>query len=271
MYQESEEFERLLRSDFAKAGIDTHPCGSSRWEHHTSGVQRVLELTPNLERYLHCDIEQARILDIGCATGSASTAFAWLNCRQVVGLDLTMEPLGVRLAQRRIQAHNLKAHFINGDGCRLPCRSKSFDLCFCEWVIEHIPTQLELLNEIQRVLIPNGIAYISTNNRLWPKEVHSGLWFISWLPHNWAAQFAVWLDRCSDRAGWNVWLLTFWQLHSLAREAGLDVVMPHFNPFLSTKSFVVSRALNHLGLSADFVAPNLYVLARRPENQNNGF
>ena len=93
-YRESQEFITALKAQFAQANIDTHPRAASRWEHHISGVQRVLELLPYLEPHLSCPIHQARVLDVGCATGSASMAFSWRDYRQVIGLDPVMGPLG---------------------------------------------------------------------------------------------------------------------------------------------------------------------------------
>jgi SAM-dependent methyltransferase len=258
-YQESERFIELLRRQFVEIGMDTHPQADVRQAHHVLGVHRVLDLLPYLEPYLNCPLTDARILDLGCATGSASLAFAWRHCRQVVGLDITWDPLGLKLARQRTQVQKLAVDFTQGDGCRLPYASNTFDFCFCEWVIEHIPTPLTLLRELGRVLVPGGVLYISTNNRLWPYETHSGLWMISWLPQTWMGKLATWLGRCSATESWDVWLLTHRQLLSLARRAGLDIIGTRKDIFPTANK----SSLGCFEFLMDNFAPNLYLLVQK--------
>jgi hypothetical protein len=111
-----------------------------------------------------------------------------------------------------------------------------------------------------------GLLYVSTNNRLWPKEAHSGLWLISWLPHEWAGKLATRLGHWPQQEDWDVWMLTQWQLLSLIKKAGLeilgtrkDLLPPETRPFPA-----VFRLAARLGVSLDAIASNLYLLARKP-------
>ena len=154
----------------------------------------------------------------------------------------------------------------------MPYASNTFDLCFCEWVIEHTSTPLMLLQELQRVLAPGGLLYVSTNNRLWPQEVHAGLWLISWLPHNWAGRLAARFGRCPDPKSWDVWLLTHRQLLSLARRADLQIVGARKDIFASgQRSFApLLRRAARWGVPIEDFTPNLYLLARKSRNNPKG-
>jgi ubiquinone/menaquinone biosynthesis C-methylase UbiE len=263
--EESEEFLAVLQTSLAAAGMEDHPCTSLRWQHHSTGVTRTLGVLSNLEPHLDRPFSEARVLDLGCASGSASVAFALRGCHHVVGLDPVREPLGLRLAQARAAGWNVGIGLTQGDGCHLPYQSASFDFCFCDWVIEHLPEQATLLSEIHRVLAPDGMLYVATNNRLWPKEVHSGLWFTSWMPHRWAGHLAIQFGRYSDNASWDVWLLTYKQLMTLVRHAGFESVATHQGIFpRSSRWFApLLHISRRLGLPVDAFRPNLYVLARK--------
>lgn len=73
--------------------------------------------------------------------------------------------------------------FVRGDGLHLPFAAESFDLVHCSAVIEHVGStknQRQLVIECARVA-RRGF-FITTPNRAFPIEVHTGLPLIHWLP-----------------------------------------------------------------------------------------
>lgn len=54
---------------------------------------------------------------------------------------------------------------VNGNALKLPFANNSFDLIIIQDVIEHLDNHLIFYNEINRLLKPNGIIYLSTPNR----------------------------------------------------------------------------------------------------------
>lgn len=52
---------------------------------------------------------------------------------------------------------------INGSALLLPIKNNSIDTIICNQVIEHLPNPSELIDEIYRVLKPDGYCIISTN------------------------------------------------------------------------------------------------------------
>jgi len=73
--------------------------------------------------------------------------------------------------------------FVRGDARVLPFPNDSFDFVFSSAVIEHVGSrenQRRFLAECLRVT--RGDLFITTPNRWFPVEMHSGLPFVHWLP-----------------------------------------------------------------------------------------
>jgi hypothetical protein len=72
-----------------------------------------------------------------------------------------------------------------GDGLKLPFADKSFDIVYCNAVIEHVFTwenQQRLASEIMRVA---KSWFVTTPNRWFPFEPHLRLPLVTWLPQRW--------------------------------------------------------------------------------------
>lgn len=68
--------------------------------------------------------------------------------RKMPNLDYTTTDLNSPLAD------------VKADICNLPFESNSYDVIFCNHVLEHIPDDTKAMCEIYRVLKPNGIAIL---------------------------------------------------------------------------------------------------------------
>jgi len=103
-----------------------------------------------------------RVLDIGCAAGSAVSA---LRARgfAVVGLDFS--PRMLAYAQRRF-ANNPEVQFCQADCEFLPFPAACFDHITCLGVLEYLPDYGRATAEIARVLRPGGLAVFSIPSRL---------------------------------------------------------------------------------------------------------
>lgn len=93
-----------------------------------------------------------RTLDVGCHNGF------WLHqqpsgCHARVGCDLT--PV----------ASYADVHYVKCDGCSLPFASGTFELCTAWDVLEHVPDDRALLQELSRVLRPGGSVRLTVPHK----------------------------------------------------------------------------------------------------------
>jgi SAM-dependent methyltransferase len=121
---------------------------------------------------------QTRVLDVGLAnTGARLTNFleAWYPWpQQIVGVSLY--PLD---ECRRVFP---EVRLVRGDGLRLPFAGGSFDVAFCNAVIEHVGSrqrQRQLVDELLRVA---RRVFLTTPDRHFPVDPHTLTPFAHWLP-----------------------------------------------------------------------------------------
>jgi 2-polyprenyl-3-methyl-5-hydroxy-6-metoxy-1,4-benzoquinol methylase len=115
-------------------------------------------------------------LDVGCSAG-VITSFARPYFKHMIGLDF--DRVGIGLITEEQKKETL---FIRGDAMGLPFQDLSFDAIICAQVYEHVPHDLKLFSEIERVIRPGGIVFFSGPNNLFPIELHYYLPFLQWLP-----------------------------------------------------------------------------------------
>jgi len=102
-----------------------------------------------------------RVLDIGCGYGWLELWCLNNEVKQVVGIEPRQSAL--ETAVRYLPTTDRLVLKV-ADALSLPFDDCSFDTVICLEVMEHLPkgTELKLLSEVQRVLIPGGILYLST-------------------------------------------------------------------------------------------------------------
>lgn len=92
----------------------------------------------------HGAVVTGQTLDLGCGTRPYRSLFAGITLD--VGFDV----------------RDISGADIWGDGQRLPFADKSFDSVICNQVLEHVPEPSLLISEIQRVLRPGGVLFLTT-------------------------------------------------------------------------------------------------------------
>jgi SAM-dependent methyltransferase len=99
-----------------------------------------------------------RVLDLGSGAGYGSAILAD-SAQEVVALDVAPDAS----LTTKLQATNVVT--VVGNVAWLPLRDKSFDLVVSFQVIEHIWDETRYLDEVRRVLTPDGLFVVSTPNK----------------------------------------------------------------------------------------------------------
>ncbi|ALA59783.1 class I SAM-dependent methyltransferase [Nitrospira moscoviensis] len=119
------------------------------------------------------------VADVGCGAGAQSIIWSRLGHR-VHGVDIN-EPL-LNLGRERAGREGLTIDFRVGTATALPWETGSMDICLVPELLEHVAEWRPCVTEVARVLRRGGLLFLSTTNRLCPKQQEFSLPFYSWYP-----------------------------------------------------------------------------------------
>jgi SAM-dependent methyltransferase len=96
-------------------------------------------------------------LELGCSGDSFLLFYNYAACNSL--LDLAVKPL------HQYNLFKLNIHPVCADAVKLPYKNNNFDLIVALDVLEHLKYDISAIEEISRVLTPNGIAVITVPHR----------------------------------------------------------------------------------------------------------
>lgn len=150
------------------------------------GQDRRLEM---VRRFV--DLDDARILDVGCGIGTYVRRFRRFSS-DVHGIEVEPE----RVAEASAELPNI----VLAVGEALPYPDDHFDLVFSNEVIEHVDDDRATAAEMVRVTRPGGAIVAFAPNRLYPFETHGAyirgryvfgnIPLVGWLPDPLRDRFA---------------------------------------------------------------------------------
>jgi ubiquinone/menaquinone biosynthesis C-methylase UbiE len=100
-----------------------------------------------------------RVLDFGCGTGWLAKALLHLGC-EVVAVDVSAAALQIAktATSRDPLAAGAVVEWLVFDGMSIPLPDRSIDRLICFDAFHHVADQRAVLVEMQRVLVPGGLA-----------------------------------------------------------------------------------------------------------------
>lgn len=106
------------------------------------------------------DLAGKKVLDIASGEGYGSQILSQY-AKHVTGVDISSE--AIDYSNEKYQSPNL--NFLLGDAARIPLDNNSVDVVVSFETIEHHDKHIEMMNEIKRVLNPEGILVISSPDK----------------------------------------------------------------------------------------------------------
>lgn len=168
--------------DDAAWNTGTHQDFYTYYERQSSGdiaLQRFDTIQAALLRVLGQPDAPLRVADIGCGAGTQCRLWA-AKGHHVSGADINEALIG--LARRRASQAGMAIQFSVASATALPWDDASMDLCIAPELLEHVVDWQACLSEMVRVLRPGGALFISTSNKLCPKQEEFALPLYSWYP-----------------------------------------------------------------------------------------
>jgi len=209
------------------------------------------------------------VADIGCGAGTLSMMWAAAG-HNAHGLDVNDALLTI--AKQRAEEAGLNIEFTLGSATHLPWENESMDVCISPELLEHVVEWKTCLTEFVRVLKPGGVLFISTTNKLCPKQQEFNLPFYSWYPAPLKRHYEH-LARTTrpEIAGYAKYpavnWFSFYQLRKEFSTMGLDSFDRFDNMDIADKSqlqkMIVSaiKKIPLLRFIAHFASPGLSMLA----------
>jgi ubiquinone/menaquinone biosynthesis C-methylase UbiE len=107
-------------------------------------------------------------MDVGCGFGAMNIVLAHRFAdSEIVGIDLS-DPL-LRLANQSARAAGLddRVRFEKADVHRIPYDDDSFDVAINTNMVHLVDDAAQMLDEIERILVPDGCLFIADVRRSW--------------------------------------------------------------------------------------------------------
>ena len=163
-----------------------------------------------------------KILEIGCSGGHLTVLVGELfPDAEVTGVDVYAP--AIIEAKRRYPKHKFK----QADAQKLPYSANSFDIVYSSETIEHVVDPKKMLEEITRVMQPDGLAVI---------EMDSGSPLFRFIWHFWTnyGKGRVWRDA-------HLHPFTAKELEGLIRSNGFHIRNKMFSHFGMAVTFLVTK------------------------------
>lgn len=155
-------------------------------------------------------IKGKRILEIGFGSGIQMRVFA-KGGALISGLEIN-ETL-YKIAEEVLAGVQADVRIYNGK--KFPFHDNYFDFCYATSVIEHISDLQDVLREAYRVLKPNGRFYLSFPNKWSPRETHTGIYFLSFLPRRLVLFIVSKIFKRNAINEWNLYFLSYFKFKKI--------------------------------------------------------
>lgn len=112
----------------------------------------------------HINLKGRKVLDVGCGTGIVSFLALERGASEVLGIDISrtmIQRCRAKIKENNIDSSRIQFRQLNARS--LDIESESFDVVVSSMLLGFIPDQLNIINEMARVVKKGGYVAISTH------------------------------------------------------------------------------------------------------------
>ena len=113
-----------------------------------------------IEKWLNYSFDNKRVLVVGAGTGGETFAFHSRGAN-VVAVEPDSSAIKIISAKARLK-YNICNPALQAAGEALPFRNCHFDFIYCYTVLEHVKSPVRCIDEMIRIVKPNGWIFIET-------------------------------------------------------------------------------------------------------------
>jgi 2-polyprenyl-3-methyl-5-hydroxy-6-metoxy-1,4-benzoquinol methylase len=165
-----------LAEDYIKNLHDTKIRGSNINKEikiiHSNRASRIQKIL----KFFFDKTKNKTMLDFGCGIGDVSFGLGRYGYK-ITAVDT--ENRAIKIAKIGNMEFGCKINFQKISGS-ISYKNK-FDVIIFNHVIEHVANPSKTLRELHAALKPGGILYLTTANKLYPIDPHTGLLFAPWM------------------------------------------------------------------------------------------
>jgi len=199
------------------------------------------------------------ILDLGFGNGITLATFAKAGAK-MHGVEVLKDLYDI--ATEYVTAHSVPADLHLYDGVTFPFTDATFDHIYSVSVLEHVSNPVAVLKEAARVLKSGGTFYLAFPNRFDPKETHTGVWFVSYLPRD-VAQVVLRLLGHNSIPDWNLHFLSYFWLRTLLRKNAINLHIRFEAEQGTGLKLFIKRFLAALGIHHSAVLPHVMLILEK--------
>jgi ubiquinone/menaquinone biosynthesis C-methylase UbiE len=109
-----------------------------------------------------------RIIDVGCGPGGTAIVLAnHFPQAEVYGIDLSEPLLNLAKVSTRLSDLHERVRFESADVHKIPYEDSSFDVVLSVNMVHLVEDPVQMLNEMERILAPNGMVFVADLRRSW--------------------------------------------------------------------------------------------------------
>ncbi len=208
------------------------------------------------------DVRGKKIIDLGAGNGCISIAFA-LSGADVYGVEIEEEL--VLMAKDYAQSYGVSPHFsLYADGENLPHTEGFFDYAVSTSVLEHTTYPVKYLSEAFRVLKRGGCMYLGFPNKLWPKETHTGLWFLTYVPGPLRPTVVKFFGK-NPLTENNLHFYNYFGMQRMLKESGNWKLKEEMGESSNPIKVVIKKVLDLFGIPYKVFLPHILVILKKDE------